>query len=133
MKKLAVITTLVAGTLFANATTTNFANHLEGEKYEVAYAAEKISPFHMAIVKGDFETVKRLVGFGADVNEKASNGLTPVMFAARYNKVDILRFLIEKGADLTVKNSKNGFTALKYAELSNAHEAYSILENALGV
>ncbi|MCB0374771.1 MAG: ankyrin repeat domain-containing protein [Sinomicrobium sp.] len=133
MKKLAFITLLVSGVFAANAGAGDFTNHLAGKKYEAVYDSEKISPFHMAIVKGDFETVKKLVSMGAEVNERASNGMTPLMFAARYNRIDILRFLIEAGADLKAKNSKNGFTALKYAELSNANEAYSILENALGV
>jgi len=133
MKKLAFITALVATSLVANANPGSFTTDLTKEKPETVYVSEKIAPFYMAIVKGDFETVRKLVDMGADVNGRASNGLTPLMFAARYNKVDILELFIERGADLRAKNERNGFTALKYAELSNAEQAYRILEKALGV
>ena len=131
MRKLAFITALFLVTFATNAGTNNLTGLLKVEKHETAYALGKVSPFCMAIVKGEFETVKKLVDMGADVNEK-SNGLTPLMYAAKFNRVDILKFLIDKGADLKARNSKNGFTALRYAELSNATEAHSILENALG-
>jgi len=49
------------------------------------------------------------------------------MIAARYNKVDILRVLLASGANASVRNEK-GFTALKYAQLSNATEAIAILK-----
>lgn len=83
------------------------------------------TPLCLAISKGDIEAVKKFVQYGADVNEK-SNGMTPLMIAARYNNVEIIELLIAKGADLSVKNER-GFTALKIAELSNAHDAIAIL------
>ncbi|SDE05083.1 Ankyrin repeat-containing protein [Pricia antarctica] len=89
-----------------------------------------ISSFCKAIVKGDYNTVKSLVDLGEDVNQK-SLGMTPAMFAARYNKVEILELLIESGADLQIK-SDNGFSVKKYAELSNAVDALAVLETALG-
>ena len=89
-----------------------------------------ISSFCMAIVKGDYNTVKSLIALGEDVNQK-SLGMTPAMFAARYNKVEILELLIENGADLKIKSNK-GFSVKKYAELSNATDALAILETALG-
>ncbi|RAV30109.1 ankyrin repeat domain-containing protein [Sinomicrobium soli] len=88
-----------------------------------------VSPFCLAISKGDLTTVKKLIELGYDVNEK-SEGLTPLMYAARYNKVEIIKVLIANGAKLKTKNEK-GFTALKYAELSNATEAVTLLEEAL--
>lgn len=88
-----------------------------------------VNPFCMAIVKGDLETVKKLIELGENVNQK-SNGMTPVMFAARYNRVEILEILIEKGADLNAK-SKQGYKALKYAQASGAKEAVKVIENAL--
>ncbi len=89
-----------------------------------------ISSFCMAIVKGDYDTVKSLIALGEDVNQK-SLGMTPAMFAARYNKVEILELLIENGADLKIKSNK-GFSVKKYAELSNATDALGVLETALG-
>ncbi|MCM4151597.1 ankyrin repeat domain-containing protein [Arenibacter sp. N53] len=84
-----------------------------------------LSSFCKAIVKGDLETVKRLIELGEDVNQK-SLGKTPAIFAARYNKVEILELLIANGADLKIK-CDNGFNAKKHAELSNATEALEVI------
>ena len=84
------------------------------------------TPLHVAIYKADLEFIKKLIDFGADVNEK-SYGLTPLMIAARYNKVEIMKLLIAKGAKVEEKTSF-GADALKYAQLSNAKEAYVFLQ-----
>ncbi|MEP2687717.1 ankyrin repeat domain-containing protein [Maribacter dokdonensis] len=89
-----------------------------------------ISSFCKAVIKGDLETIKRLIDLGEDVNQK-SLGMTPAMFAARYNKVDVLEILIDNGADLNLK-SNQGYTAKRYAELSNATDALELIEIAAG-
>ncbi len=89
-----------------------------------------ISSFCKAVIKGDLETVKRLIDLGEDVNQK-SLGMTPAMFAARYNKVDVLEILIDNGADLNLK-SNQGYTAKRYAELSNATDVLELIEIAAG-
>jgi ankyrin repeat protein len=86
------------------------------------------TPLCAAILKGDVDTVKKFIEYGADVNER-SNGMTPLMFAARYNKVAIVKLLLEKGADKAVKDEK-GNTAIKYAELSNSTEVVTLLKQA---
>lgn len=89
-----------------------------------------ISSFCKAIIKGDYDTVKSLIELGEDVNQKAL-GMTPAMFAARYNRVEILELLIEKGANLDLRSDR-GYSAKKYAELSNATDALGVLEAAAG-
>jgi ankyrin repeat protein len=89
-----------------------------------------ISSFCRAIVKGDYDTVKHLIDLGEDVNQK-SLGMTPAMFAARYNKAEILELLIENDADLKIR-SNQGFSVKRYAELSNATDALAVLEAAEG-
>lgn len=84
------------------------------------------TPLCNAIIKGDLATVKKFVEYGSDVNEM-SNGLTPLMLAARYNKVEILKYLLEKGADKQIKDER-GNTALKYAEFSKSQEAFDYLK-----
>ena len=86
------------------------------------------TPLCVAIMKGDTEAVKKFIEYGADVNE-ASNGMTPLMMAARFNKAEIITLLISKGAKVDTKDEK-GFTAMKYAELSKANEAISALKSA---
>ena len=70
-----------------------------------------------------------MLAFGEDVNQK-SDGMTPIMYAAKYNRTEILELLIAKGADLKAKSDKE-MTAIRYAELHGAKDAYQILEKAL--
>jgi ankyrin repeat protein len=46
------------------------------------------------------EVVKLLVDLGGDVNHADSYGITPLMAAANLGDINIVRYLIEKGADL---------------------------------
>ena len=83
------------------------------------------TPLCVAISKGDNQTAKKLIEYGASFTEK-SNGMTPLMVAARYNNSEIISYLLTKGVDVKEKDEK-GFTALKYAEMSNANEAAALL------
>lgn len=96
--------------------------------YETA-AFFKVNSFCVSIAKGDIDTVKKLLKRGEDVNEK-SNGMTPVMYAAKFNRTEILKLLISQGANLKAKSDK-GMTAAKYAELHGAHDAEAIIKDAL--
>lgn len=97
---------------------------------EDSFKAYEISSFCKAVMQGDIDTVERLIELGEDIDQK-SLGMTPVMFAARYNKAEVLQLLIDNGANLKIK-SNQGFSVTKYAELSNAKEAIAVLENAMG-
>ena len=94
------------------------------------YINVDVSSFCKAIMQGDIDTVKRLIDLGEDVNKK-SLGMTPAIFAARYNKAEILQLLIDKGADLSIKSDK-GYSVRKYAELSKAMDALRVIEAAVG-
>ena len=126
MKKTIIISTIalcISG-VTVNATT----NNSNVATYNVQ-AVFKVNSFCVSIAKGDIETVKKLLSIGEDVNQK-SNGMTPLMYAAKYNRTEILKLLIERGADLKAQSDKK-MTALKYAELHGAKDAYQILETAL--
>lgn len=90
----------------------------------------KVNSFCVSIAKGDFETVKKLIERGADVNER-SNGMTPAMYAAKFNRTEILKLLIDKGANLKLRSTNKNYTAAKYAELHGAHEAAAIIKQNL--
>lgn len=109
----------------ANTTT----EQMEAPAIETNVVSAEISSFCKAIVKGDIETVKRLIELGENVNKK-SLGMTPAIFAARYNKVDILKVLIKNGANLKLRCDK-GYTIKKYAELSNATEVLAVLNQKI--
>lgn len=89
----------------------------------------KVNSFCVSIAKGDIETVKKLISLGEDVNQK-SDGMTPVMYAAKFNRTEILKLLIERGADLKAQSIKK-MTALDYAKLHGAKDTYQIIEQVL--
>ena len=70
--------------------------------------------------------VKTLIKQGADVNAK-SNGLCPIHYAAKYNRVELIKVLITAGADVH-KPCDLGYSALKHAEKTNATEAAQFLK-----
>ena len=106
----------------ANATTTK-GEPLTSAKYF------KVNSFCVSIALGDIETVQKLLELGEDVNQ-TSNGMTPLMYAAKYNRTEILKILIEKGANLKAKSDKR-MTALQYAKLHGANDTAAILKHAL--
>ncbi len=123
MKK-TVLATLVVMCIAAVSFATEAKMTTNSHQYELT--SFKTSPFCMAIVKGDLDTVKKMIELGSDVNQQ-SEGMTPLMYAARYNRVDIIKVLVGKGANVKTKNRK-GYTAMKYAKLSNAKEAMALLK-----
>jgi len=52
------------------------------------------------------------------VNEKDTEGTTALMAAVSEGRIDIVKVLIEKGADVNIKDH-SGFTALAMATLIN--------------
>ena len=124
MKKSIIVLGLALVT-FANS---SFAGNVEKVIIKNEFVKSEITPLCAAIVKGDVVAVKKIIQYGANL-EETTNNLTPLMLAARYNKVEIIKLLLEKGAIKSTKN-ENGLTALKCAQLSNAQEAVSILKEA---
>lgn len=120
---------MVALTFTATAKANNTKDLVLANQIELVSKVD-LSSFCKAVMQGDIETVKRLIDLGEDVNQK-SLGMTPAMFAARYNKVAVLEILINSGADLKMQSSQ-GHTAKRYAELSNAVEALELIETAVG-
>lgn len=96
------------------------------KKIEIAKPIVGLSSFCNAILQGEIETVKRMIALGEDVNEK-SLGMTPAIFAARYNKAEILQVLIANGANIKIKCDK-GLSIKKHAELSNANDALEVIK-----
>ena len=65
--------------------------------------------------KGDSVTVRKLLDEGVDVNTRFRYGTTALFFACDHGHVDVVKVLLDKGADLTVKDSFYGFTPLMLA------------------
>ncbi len=121
-------TIILFGLALVAFTNVSNASNIKLSKHKEAVVLYVNSPLCSAVVKGDLNAVKVLIEYGSNVNE-LSNDFTPLMLAARYNRIDIVEILLKNGADINVKNEK-GFTAIKYAELSNATASLSLLKKA---
>ena len=80
-----------------------------------------------AAMQGDVEKVRSLIATGERVNEK-SLGMTPAMYAARYNKPEVLKILMLNQANLNIK-SDQGYTVKEYAKMSKATQVLAILDS----
>jgi hypothetical protein len=67
-----------------------------------------------AVTQNDTAAVNELLSSGADVNERNSRGVTPLMAAAHKGNLDLTKLLVEKGADVNATTPK-GLTPLMAA------------------
>jgi len=82
---------------------------------DVSSQFDQGSALHGAAFKGYLEVVKVLVNYKAKVNEKDSNGTTPLIYATLFSHNEIAKLLVEKGGDPTIKDN-TGQSALTYAK-----------------
>lgn len=124
MKKSVTIFALALGLSFVTVNATNFKSPIN--TIEATINQNEISPLCTAVAKGEIEKVKQLINNGVDVNQK-SNGMLPIHYAARYNRVEIIKLLITAGSEIHAV-SDDGLSAKRYAEKTNAKEALSFLK-----
>jgi len=75
-----------------------------------------------AIKSGNVTKVSELIEFGVDINSRSqglfparsSDGITPLMGASMLGKIEIVRLLLDNGADITAKTANDRITALGY-------------------
>lgn len=129
MKKL-ILTMVVC--LFTFSVVNAKTNKLETKEVKTEMTTfYQVNTFCKLIKMGNYEAVKELIMSGENVNRK-STGLTPLMFAARYNKAKIAKLLIENGAKLKTKSDKAGkMTALEIAKRSRAIDALKVIKEAM--
>ena len=70
---------------------------------------------------GALELAVWLIGAGAAVNVRARGARPPLVWAVRANHADVIRLLLEKGADPNAADD-NGFAALHFAVRRVARE-----------
>lgn len=86
-----------------------------------------------AVEIGDYEIVKKLVENGADVNRlvNTEDGRYTALHVASWStSADILKYLIEKGGDLRIKDS-DGKTSYECAKQPGTKENMRIIKKAL--
>lgn len=114
---------------FTTVNATNNEPKIKEVKSEIT-TVYNVSAFCKLIQMGNYDAVEALIITGQDVN-KESNGLTPLMFAARHNKAETVKLLIKNGAKLKTKSKKGKMTALDMAKRSKAIDAVRVIEAAL--
>jgi ankyrin repeat protein len=65
--------------------------------------------------KGDAAAVAKLIDDGIDVNTKFRYNATALFYACDHGHLDVVKVLLDKGADLTIKDTFYGFTPLMLA------------------
>lgn len=91
--------------------------------------ADKNEDFLEAVENNKMVQAQLLLKLGADLEAKDQwFEKTPLMIAASKNNVEMLEFLVNKGAKLETKN-KDGFTALLWAVWTNSNRAAEYLIN----
>ena len=78
-------------------------------------------PLAGAAFKGDLEMARLLLDHGADVHA-SPDGKTALMYAAMFNRLDIVELLLARGADPAARSAE-GMTAAQLARAMGATDA----------
>jgi len=74
------------------------------------------TPLHYACAKGQLEVALFLVANGAIVDSMSLGNTTPLMMAVQSGNEQLVKLLLDKGADLQLRNSQ-GLTAIDIADI----------------
>lgn len=77
--------------------------------------------------EGDVKTLSRMLAEGADPNATAPSSVTALAFAAAAGKLDAIRLLIDKGADVSAQSAWYGTRALVEAAKFGQKDACKLL------
>ncbi|KAM4703702.1 fibronectin type 3 and ankyrin repeat domains protein 1 [Rhinophrynus dorsalis] len=81
----------------------------------------------VSAITGSADVARCLISAGADVNAKDTNGKTPLMVAVLNNHDRLVRLLMEKGANCTIKN-EYGIGIGEMAKAFNRQNVMLVLE-----
>ncbi len=76
------------------------------DPFNIMHPHNGYKAIHMACVTGNPDILKQLVRSGADINAKNSLGETPLFIAWIYENDEIIKLLLDRHCDLTIKNAK---------------------------
>jgi len=124
MKKSAVVIALALGFSISNLNASN--EILSSNPAVETLKSVEVSPLCKAVATGNLTEVNKLIKAGADVSAK-SNGMMPIHYAAKYNRVEIIKALITAGSEIH-KPCDHGYTALRHAKKANAIDAENFLK-----
>jgi len=81
----------------------------------------------MAAFNGHAALCRRLIGYGAAVNQRDASGRTALMYAASGPNVDAVRVLLEAGADVNAVDGGERWTALMFAAAEGQPDVVRVL------
>lgn len=82
---------------------------------------------HFAALEKNLETVRVLVGLGADIQAFDDTGSNAIFYAAKNDDVEMLKFFVANGADLNKKSPQFDASALHVAALHGSIAAADLL------
>lgn len=79
------------------------------------------TPLHYAATVGHLDMFRLLLDAHAYIDAESPNKTTPLMMAARSKNILAVKFLLDEGADVSLKNDQ-GLTAIDFADRSDAKD-----------
>ncbi|KAL7306340.1 hypothetical protein TKK_0001765 [Trichogramma kaykai] len=92
-----------------------------------------LSHFHIACTRNNLNVVKSFIKRGVKINQRTSSTskdlkkCTPLHCAVKYNRLDIVKVLLENGADVDLNGKETGYTPLYAACDISYNKTYEIV------
>uniref|UniRef100_A0AAY4E6Z4 Euchromatic histone-lysine N-methyltransferase 2 n=1 Tax=Denticeps clupeoides TaxID=299321 RepID=A0AAY4E6Z4_9TELE len=112
-------------------------NHIDVVKFLIQSGAcvyhveeDGSTGLHHAAKLGNLDVVNLLLGTGqVDVNAQDSGGWTPIIWAAEHRHIDVIRALLDRGSDVTLKDKEMN-VCLHWASFAGSVEIAELVLNA---
>uniref|UniRef100_A0AAY4E8H8 Euchromatic histone-lysine N-methyltransferase 2 n=1 Tax=Denticeps clupeoides TaxID=299321 RepID=A0AAY4E8H8_9TELE len=110
-------------------------NHIDVVKFLIqsgacVYHEDGSTGLHHAAKLGNLDVVNLLLGTGqVDVNAQDSGGWTPIIWAAEHRHIDVIRALLDRGSDVTLKDKEMN-VCLHWASFAGSVEIAELVLNA---
>jgi ankyrin repeat protein len=89
-----------------------------------------LAPIHVASMQGNFDVLRKLVEFGANVNAKCENGTTPLMTAAAAGNLLIVEYLTSPSINAAInikRKESDGHVAIEEAAIHGHKKIVKLL------
>ncbi len=119
-------------------TATDSDNHVNSESNEPNHVADLImktknEELLHAAAEGQVDRVRALIADGANVNAIDNNGLPVLVVAIAFNQTEVIKILIDSGADVNIRYLQDKHTPLFAIALSGSDEALKDEPTALTI
>lgn len=105
-------------------------NYQKELKYRLKQPKEDTLSLHKCAENNNVRLARRLIDFGAKINEEDHQGDTPLVIAIIHQNNEIAEFFIEEGADIEKTTRISGSSPLHLSILYNNEEVFYLLIHA---